>query len=108
MAVIQQPAYLLCMLMALVWLAEWLATKNYFRQLGSAMIIIIAAAILANLHIIPSASQAPPLYDYIFDYAAPLGIFYLLLEVKLTDLKLAGLSMILSFYWAPSARWPPY
>jgi uncharacterized membrane protein len=37
------------------------------------------------------------LYDGIFQYAAPLGLFFLLLQVKLKDLKLAGLPMITMF-----------
>jgi uncharacterized membrane protein len=37
------------------------------------------------------------LYDGIFQYAAPLGLFFLLLQVKLKDLKLAGLPMMTMF-----------
>ncbi len=71
--------------------------KGFFRHIGSVLIVIIAAAIVANLGIIPSSTNAPPVYDGIFAYAAPLGIFFLLLEVRLKDLKLAGGPMILMF-----------
>jgi len=97
MSFIQEPAYLICVLFLLVVFAEWLATKPFFKYVGSVLLIIIAATILANLKIIPSSSNAPTLYDKIFEYGAPLGIFYLLLEVKLNDLKLAGLPMLTMF-----------
>jgi uncharacterized membrane protein len=61
------------------------------------LLVIIFAAIFANLGIIPSSTNAPPLYDGIFHYAAPLGIFFLMLQVKLNELKLAGLPMIMMF-----------
>ena len=97
MSFIQQPAYIITILLSLVVFSEWLATKKYFRHIGAILIIIIAAAILANLNIIPSAGNAPSLYNRIFEYAAPLGIFFLLLEVKLKDLKLAGPPMLIMF-----------
>ncbi len=97
MSFIQQPMYILAVLFLLVLFAEWLSGRKYFRQAGPVIIVIIAGAILANLGIIPSSHNAPPLYDGIFTYAAPLAIFFLLLEVRLRDLKFAGLPMILMF-----------
>jgi len=97
MSFIQQPAYIICVLLLLVIFSEWLAKKGFFKHIGAVLIIIIAAAILANLSIIPTSTNAPSLYNRIFEYAAPLGIFFLLLEVKLKDLKLAGLPMLSMF-----------
>jgi uncharacterized membrane protein len=97
MSFIQQPAYILAVLFLLVLFSEWLAGKKYFRQAGPVIIVIIAGAILANLGVIPSSHNAPPLYEGIFAYAAPLAIFFLLLEVRLKDLRFAGLPMILMF-----------
>src|SRR5258705_5031600 len=97
MQFIQQPAYLIAILLLLVVFSEWLVTKKFFRHIGSVLIVIILAAILANLGVIPSSGNAPPLYDKIFTYAAPLGIFFLLLEVRLKDLRLAGLPMLVMF-----------
>ena len=93
----QDPIYLLAVLFLLIVVAEMLAKKRFFSHVGSVLIVIIAAAILANLGLIPSSQNSPPLYDDIFRYAAPLGIFFLLLEVKLKDLKFAGLPMISMF-----------
>ena len=94
MPFIQQPAYILAVILLLIVFSEWLATKKIFKQFGSVTIVIIATAIVANLRIIPSSSNAPALYDKIFEYAAPLGIFFLLLDVKLKDLKRAGAPML--------------
>jgi len=97
MSLIQQPLYILTVLLLLVLFSEWLAQKKFFKHIGSVLLVIIFAAILANINIIPSSHNAPPLYDGIFQYAAPLGLFFLLLQVKLKDLKLAGLPMITMF-----------
>lgn len=97
MEFIQQPAYINTILLLLIVFSEWLATKKYFKHAGAVLIIIISAAILANLKIIPTAHNAPALYDQVFKYAAPLGIFFLLLQVKLKDLKFAGLPMLIIF-----------
>ncbi len=91
------PVYVAAMLLLLVVFAEWLASKKYFHYLGSTLIVILAAAVLANVHVIPSSTDAPPLYDNIFTYVAPLAIFYLLLDVKLKDLRNAGLPMFSMF-----------
>lgn len=97
MAFIQQPAYILMILLALVALAEKLSHRKYFTFLGPALLVIIMAALLANVGLIPTAGNAPDLYFGIFEYAAPLGIFFLLLQVRLADLRFAGLPMLLMF-----------
>lgn len=91
------PVYVTFVLLLLVVLSEWLGQRKYFSYLGSSLIVIIAAAILANAGILPSSQNAPPLYEGIFTYIAPLAIFYLLLDVKLTSLKQAGLPMLTLF-----------
>ncbi|MDQ6814580.1 MAG: DUF819 family protein, partial [Bacteroidota bacterium] len=100
---LNNPIYLAAVLLLLVFFSEWLARKKYFNYLGASLIVILAAAILANLHIIPSSQNAPPLYDGIFTYIAPLAIFYLLLDVKLKDVKLAGLPMLSMFFIGSAA-----
>src|SRR5512143_2874849 len=97
MSFIQEPAYLIAVLLLLIVIAEWLSKLPYFRHIGSVLLVIILAAILANLKVIPSSHNSPALYDGIFQYAAPLGIFFLLLGVKLKDLRLAGLPMLVMF-----------
>src|SRR6185436_12717415 len=97
MSFIQQPLYILTILLLLVLFSEWLAQKKFFKHIGSVLLVIILAAILANINVIPSSHNATALYEGIFQYAAPLGLFFLLLQVKLKDLKLAGLPMITMF-----------
>ncbi len=91
------PLYVATVLCLLVALAEWLGRRKFFNQLGPALIVILAAAVLANLGLLPSSRNAPPLYDGIFNYIAPLAIFFLLLDVKLKDLRQAGLPMLMLF-----------
>ncbi len=97
MPFIQEPVYIAAILLLLIVFSERLAEFKFFKHIGSVLIVIVAAAILANVGLIPSSYNAPPLYDGIFGYAAPLGIFFLLLEVKLKDLKFAGFPMLLMF-----------
>lgn len=97
MSLLADPLYVSTVLLLLVALSEWLCRRKFFRAMGSALVVILAAAVLANLRIIPSSSDAPPLYDGIFSYIAPLAIFFLLLDVRLTDLRRAGLPMLLLF-----------
>ena len=91
------PVYIISVLLALVVFSEWLARRKFFSRLGSSLIIILASAILANCNLIPSSGNPPSLYFRIFEYAAPIGIFLLLLDVKLKDLRLAGLPMLIMF-----------
>ena len=77
MSIIQQPLYILTVLLLLVLFSEWLAQKKVFKHIGSVLLVIIFAAILANINVIPSSHNAPVLYDGIFQYAAPIGLFFL-------------------------------
>ncbi|MDQ3198138.1 MAG: DUF819 family protein [Verrucomicrobiota bacterium] len=97
MSFVIEPLYVATVLCLLVGLSEWLSRRKYFQYLGSALIVILAAAVLANLGLLPSSLNAPPLYDGIFNYIAPLAIFFLLLDVRLRDLRRAGLPMLLLF-----------
>ncbi len=97
MTFLAEPLYVAAVLCLLIAFSEWLSRQRYFSFLGSALIVILATAVLANLRLLPSSRNAPPLYDGIFNYIAPLAIFFLLLDVKLKDLRQAGLPMLLLF-----------
>lgn len=88
------PIYVLAMLCLMVVLAIHASKTKYGKQFGAALIVILLTAIIANLKLIPSASNSIELYDIIFKYIAPVSIFYLLLNVNLTSIKRAGLPMI--------------
>ncbi len=97
MSFIAEPLYVAAILCLLIAFSEWLSRQKHFSYLGSALIVILAAAVLANTGLLPSSRNAPPLYDGIFNYIAPLAIFFLLLDVKLKDLRQAGLPMLILF-----------
>ena len=88
------PVYVLLILCLLVVLAETAAKTRFGKQFGTALIVILFTAVLANLKLIPSASNSIDLYSAIFKYIAPISIFYLLLNVNLTSIKRAGLPMV--------------
>ncbi|MEO1052306.1 MAG: DUF819 family protein [Bacteroidota bacterium] len=94
---IQDPVYILAFLCFIVFLSEWICKKSFLKHFGSSLMAILITAIVANLGLLPSASNASPVYGHIFSYIAPIGIFYLLLSVNLKDLKKAGLPMLIMF-----------
>lgn len=85
---------ILAVLCGLVALSEWLATRKYFNQLGTALLVIVLTALVANVGIIPSSSGHTELYEGIFTYVAPISIFMLMLSVNLRSIKKAGPRMI--------------
>ncbi len=97
MTFIENPLFVLAILCLNVVISEWLVEKTFFRHLGTALLVIVITAILANLKIIPTASDESALYGAIFTYIAPISIFYLLLSVNLRQLKEAGLPMLIMF-----------
>ncbi len=88
------PLFVLAVLCLNVVICEWLATKPYFRQLGTALMVILLTALTANLGLIPSSTPPSPVYDGIFTYIAPTSIFLLMLSVNLKSIRRAGPSMI--------------
>ncbi len=90
---INNPVYITAVLLLLVVLSKWLAKKKYFHQVGSALLVIISMAVVANISINTLWQNTSPVCDGIFTYNGPLAIFYLLLDVKLKDIKLARMPM---------------
>lgn len=97
MSFTENPIYVLSALCLMVVLAVFFAKTKVGKKLGIALLVILFTAIIANLNLIPSASNAIPLYDIIFTYLAPISIFYLMLGVNLTSIKKAGAPMIILF-----------
>jgi uncharacterized membrane protein len=88
---------LLAALALVVALAEVLARRTPLRHLGSALVVILVAAVAANLGLLPTYSAEVPLYGVIFSEVAPLSIFWLLLGVRLADVLRAGRASLLLF-----------
>lgn len=97
MAFLKDPLAILALLMLNIVMAEQLAKLPYLRAIGTALLVIIITAITANLGLIPASINAPPLYDGIFSYLAPISIFFLLLTVNLKGLRRAGSPMVINF-----------
>lgn len=97
MSFIENPIYVLAVLCLMVILSVYAGNTKLGEKFGAALLVIIFTAIVANLNLIPSASNSIDLYSGIFTYLAPISIFYLLLQVNLTSLKKAGAPMIILF-----------
>lgn len=97
MTFIENPIYVLAILCLMVLLSMLAAKTKLGGKLSAALLVIVFTAVLANLKLIPSASNSIPLYDGIFKYLAAIGIFYLLLGINLQSLKKAGAPMIILF-----------
>jgi len=88
------PVYVLTVLALMVILSVYAAKTKWGKPLGAAFLVIVFTAVVANLKLIPSASNTIPLYDVIFRYLAPIAIFFLLLGANLKSIKKAGAPMI--------------
>jgi uncharacterized membrane protein len=92
--------FILAVLSLLIAASEWLVRRTALRHMGTALLVIILGALVANLGIIPTTSDAAapvPVYDAVFAYVAPIAIFWLLLQVNLRDVLKAGLPLITLF-----------
>lgn len=92
--------YVLALLSLIVVLSEYLVRRTFLRHLGTALLVILVTAIVANLGIMPAGSSAErpvPAYNAIFAYVAPISIFWLLLRVNLRDVMKAGLPLVALF-----------
>ena len=90
--------YILAVLSLVLVVSEWLVHRTWLRHIGSALLVIVITAVLANLGVLPTGtSEEVPVYDGIFGYIAPLSILWLLLGVNLRDILKAGLPIISIF-----------
>lgn len=94
MPLLAEPLYVATVLVLLVFAAEWLARQRFLRYVGSALLVILLAAVLANVGLLPSSQRPSALYGAVFTYVAPLAIFFLLLDVRLRELRHTSLPML--------------
>lgn len=97
---ITNSLYVLAVLCLIVVLSEWLVRKTFLQHFGTALLVILVTAIIANIGILPAGStpeRPVPAYDGIFAYVAPTSIFWLLLRVNLRDVLRAGVPMVVLF-----------
>lgn len=91
------PLFVLTLLCLSVVICEWLVRHTLLKHVSTALLVIIFVAVLANVGLLPSASEGSVVYTGIFRYLAPLSIFYLLLDVNLASIRRAGAPMLLLF-----------
>lgn len=91
------PLYIIAMLAACVALAEWLGRLPVLRHLGAALLVIVLGAVLSNTGVLPRYADGAGVYNGVFQYVAPVSIFWLLLGVHLDQLRRAGPAMLFLF-----------
>lgn len=95
-----QTLYIVAVLCLVIAGTEWLVRRSFLRHGGTALMVIIFTAIIANFGLLPTSStdlDPVPAYDAIFGTVAPLAIVWLLLKVNLRDILRAGLPIITLF-----------
>lgn len=97
MSITQEPLFIAGTLCIAVFFAHWLTRFSWGKTVGTPIWVILTCALISNAGLIPSAMEGSPVYDGVFLYLAPLGIFIALLEVDLRSLKKAGLPLLLMF-----------
>lgn len=93
----QEPLFIAGTLCIAVFFANLLTRFPWGKTVGMPIWVILICALLSNFGVIPSAMDGSPVYDGVFVYLAPLGIFIALLEVDLKSVKKAGLPLLLMF-----------
>ncbi len=92
---ISRPIALAAVIATITALAFWLEARyTWARNVGAALLVIVLGAALSNLGLVPTAS---PIYDGIFGPVTSLAIAWLLLAVRLSDLREAGPRMLGAF-----------
>ncbi|QDU66840.1 DUF819 domain-containing protein [Engelhardtia mirabilis] len=84
----------LAVLCGAIVLSEWLVRRTFLRHVGTALLVIVVTAVLANLRIVPTYGNGTPLYDALFGEVIALAIFWLLLRVELRQVLRAGPAML--------------
>lgn len=92
-----EPLFIAGTLCVTVFFAQWLTRFSWAKTVGTPILVIVLCALFSNFGIIPSAMEGSPVYDGVFLYLAPLGIFIALLEVDLKSLRNAGIPLLLMF-----------
>jgi uncharacterized membrane protein len=95
-----QTLFIVTVLSLVIVATEWAVRRTWLKHVGTALLVIVATAVIANLGLIPTTSTEAnpvPAYDAIFGTVAPLSIVWLLLKVNLKDILKAGVPIISLF-----------
>lgn len=89
--------YVFGSLAAVVALSEWVVRRTWLKHVGSALLVILITAVLANSGVLPTGStpeRPVPAYDFVFGIVAPVSVFWLLLKVNLREVMKAGPALV--------------
>src|SRR5699024_12795962 len=85
-----------------MFITAWAATSIYLEQrftwaskISGAIIALLGAVILSNLHIIPTES---PVYDVVWDYVVPLSIPLLLFQADVGEIWSRSVRVLILFF----------
>jgi uncharacterized membrane protein len=98
-AVISDPFQVLVILFGIVFLATWLDRRyKWARNLSPVILILMIGAIASNVGFIPTKfSDEFSLYRDIMGFTVPFAVCLVLFQVRLADLRKAGLQMLCAF-----------
>lgn len=92
---IEQPFHILLIFTGIIALALFLCDKYKVAQkISPILIILFISALLANSGIITTDN---PFYGQLNSYAVPFAVILILFHVRLSDLKNAGIPMLVAF-----------
>ena len=97
---IDHSLYILLILCLVIGLSEWLVRRTWLKHIGTALLVIVVTAVIANFGLLPTTSTAEDpvyVYDVVFGTVAQLAIVWLLLKVNLRDVLRAGIPIISLF-----------
>lgn len=98
--VLDDPLLVIAVILACVVVSELAARHTALRHGGTALIVIVVTAVVANVGILPAGStDARPVavYDGVFAWVAPLAIFWLVLRVDLRRALSVGWPLLVCF-----------
>ena len=94
---LREPLFILAILSLCVVVSEWIVRRTWLRHFGTALVVIVVTAIVANAGLIPTGTGNVPIYGVVFKEVAWMAIFCMLLQVRLREVVKAGPVMIALF-----------
>jgi len=92
---IENPFHILILFLGVISLALALSRRfSFVRKVSPIILILFISAAFANLRIIRTDN---PFYEQLNGYAVPFAVCLILMQVKISDFKKAGLPMLLAF-----------
>jgi len=95
---LRDPLLVLAVLCGIVFLAKVLEQNfSFAKKLTPVVLILIISAVCSNLRFIPFSSDEFPFYGNLIGNAVPFAVCLVLFTINLSDLKKAGLPMLIAF-----------